>query len=207
MVDVDDEIADLEIAQIGQERLPGTAAARAPGVPPRRRRPPRRSAGRHRAAGIRATDGRRRPAQRRTAHLRAFDRHRRSSYSFSTSIVRSARPGVAATNRTASPSSRSRLISATQSPTRPCIGVAVDIAQAGGQGQSFRRILRKMDRAIPVLPTEWLFRGASRYPTSRQRAPLTTTRDRRGQPPRRNSVSVVHEACRAPSAPRPTLRR
>ena len=45
----------------------------------------------------------------------ALDRTPRRSYSFSSSIVRSARPGVAATNSMVSPRSRMRWISATQS--------------------------------------------------------------------------------------------
>ena len=59
VVDVDDEVADLEIAEVGEERARSpSGGARAPAALPRRRRSRPRAAARRPAAGSRATDGR-----------------------------------------------------------------------------------------------------------------------------------------------------
>ena len=66
-----------------------------------------------------------RDEHRRVARIfGALDRDGDDSYSFSISIVRSARPGVSATNRTVVSALARRRISATQSWTRPWNSIA-----------------------------------------------------------------------------------
>ncbi len=109
VVDVDDEVADLEVAQVREERGCGGSLAgallRRGGAPLRRRRLGGRSAGRRRAAGSRARAGRSAtstaPTARARRRVRPRTRARRSRWSSST--VRSARPRVPATNSTVSP--------------------------------------------------------------------------------------------------------
>ena len=77
VVDVDDEVADLEVAQVREKRLASpTAGAPAPGALPRRRRPRRRSGERRRAGGSprdRLPDGHQHGRVPRV--LGALDRH------------------------------------------------------------------------------------------------------------------------------------
>ena len=118
MIDVDDEIADLQIAQIGEKRLRrrrGAAPARA--APLRRRRPRRRSGGRRPADGNRARDCRSRRAPPRTARPpRVRPESRRSRIP---SAARScARRGPASPPRTASSRPRSRAGGGSPPPSR-----------------------------------------------------------------------------------------
>ena len=126
VVDVDDEIADLEIAQIREKRLGRRA-------PPLGRAPlfledvgfgVDLQAGVGQAEAARQTRRPRR-ARRRSARLRRArpEPRRRRIPSAARSSARRG-PAVAATNSVVSPSSRSRRISATQSATRPCISTA-----------------------------------------------------------------------------------
>ena len=80
VVDVDDEIADLQVAKIREERLASpSGAARARAAPPRRRRSRLDLQRRRRAAGSRATDGRRATSTARVVRvLGALDRRGRA---------------------------------------------------------------------------------------------------------------------------------
>ena len=143
VVDVDDEVADLEIAQIRQERL-GRRSAGVParGALPRRRRPRRRSGGRRRAAGTRATACRARRAPRRTARRRRGRPARRGRRS--PSAARScARRGPASRRRTAS----CRPPRAACGSRRPSRRRGRGARRRGWQRDADARVGRRPDRA------------------------------------------------------------
>jgi len=118
MIDVNDEIADLQITQIRKKtpwwRIFG---ARARADPLEDVGFGRKSADQRPAAGSRERARRWRRAPPRTGHLRPIIGTANTSYSFNTSMVRSARPAVAATKSVVWPSSRRRRIP--PSPSQP----------------------------------------------------------------------------------------
>ena len=139
------------------------AGARARGALPRRRRLRRRSA--EPASGSRKPRDSL-PIATSTAAYRASSARStgtaKTSYSLRSSIVRSARPGVAATNSVVSPSSRSRRISATQSGTRPCISTvgwqrtwrAAAIRASSARGHSAARVVVEAELGRDASPAD-----------------------------------------------------
>ena len=120
VVDMDDEVSGFEVAQVRDNALVAAAGDPVRGALLRTRPIRRKPAARPTGGGSLATL----PVATSTAAYRASSARStgigEDSYSLRSSMVRSARPAVAATNSVVSPLSRSRRISATQSPRRPC---------------------------------------------------------------------------------------
>ena len=197
MVDVDDKVADLQIAQVGEERRAPDCGARSAarrsssktsrlGIDLQRRR---------RRGGIRATARRRRRAPRPRVRPRRARPARRRCRILQDLEARSARPGLSATNSTVSPRSRAWRMSAIQSCTRPWNSIA--------GWQRTWRAPRLPPHRRPPAP-----RGVERRPAAAPRSPQSTKASGGGE---RRDVHRVprrrRSSRRAARAPRRAARR